>query len=172
MRAPSLIAGVCVWITVAYGQGDSDLTRKYLDELKENPWGSLTHYLLQKLWTSELLAHLREVMRYERTDVPVSDMPGMPSPPPKIKSIVEIEDTTTHSPYSVVISAIISEDGVPENIDVIRGLAVEFNLTASRSNGSGNKSPRGTLTGGNRFQLDNSAPLDFNGLHPLLAVDH
>jgi len=88
----------------------------------------------QKLWTSELLAHMREVMSgammHARTDVPVSDMPGMPGPPPKIKSIVEIEDTTPHSPHSVVISAIISEDGVPENIDVVRGLGAEFNQTA------------------------------------------
>ena len=53
-----------------------------------------------------------------------------PSPPPKIKSIQEIEDSTPRSPYSVVVSVMIGEDGVPTNINLIRSLGPEFNRTA------------------------------------------
>ena len=46
MRPPSFTAGLCVSIALAYGQSDSDLIRKYLDDVKLNPRDSLAHYLL------------------------------------------------------------------------------------------------------------------------------
>ena len=86
----------------------------------------------QKIWTPELLAHMREVMGTPintavHPGVSASDLPG---PRPNIKSIEVIEDTTPHNPYSVIFSLIISEDGVPENIDVIRSLGPEFDAAA------------------------------------------
>jgi TonB family protein len=63
----------------------------------------------------------------EQTVVRPSDAPR---PPPKIKSIGEIEDSTPRSPYSVVVSVMISEDGVPTIVNLIRSLGPEFDRTS------------------------------------------
>jgi hypothetical protein len=85
-----------------------------------------------KIWTPELLEHMREVMGApintdEHAGSSASDSPG---PRPNIKSMEAIEDITRHNPYSVILSLILSEDGVPANIDVIRSLGPEFDATA------------------------------------------
>lgn len=48
----------------------------------------------------------------------------------KIKSIQEIEDSTPHSPYSVIVSVTVGEDGVPTNINLVHSLGPAFNRIA------------------------------------------
>lgn len=86
----------------------------------------------QKVWTPESLAPMREIISAtlnsdEHTDVRPSDAPR---PPPKIKSIYEIEESTPRRPYSVIVSAIIGEDGVPIIGPLIRSLAPEYDAMA------------------------------------------
>ena len=87
----------------------------------------------QKIWTPSTLAQMRETMsQATRLDEQNSPQASNNSrPPPQIKSIYEIEDSTPHSPYSVVLSVLIDEDGIPTNVHIIRSLGLaEYNLTA------------------------------------------
>jgi TonB family protein len=85
----------------------------------------------QKIWTPESLAQMRKAMSSAaRSDEQVVVRPNDAPRPPKIKSLYEIEDSTPRSPYSVVLSVIIGEDGVPTNLNLIRTLGPEYSLTA------------------------------------------
>ncbi len=69
----------------------------------------------QKLWTPTSLAQMRKAMSAGVT---------------KIKSIQEIKGSTPRSSYSVVVSVMIGENGVPTNINLISSLGPAFNRTA------------------------------------------
>jgi TonB family protein len=47
-----------------------------------------------------------------------------------IFSAYVIEDSTPHSPYSVVLSVIVGADGVPSNVSLLRSLTPEYNAQA------------------------------------------
>ncbi len=71
----------------------------------------------QKIWTAATLAEMREKMG--------TPAPMRPAIPPYL-----IEDRTPHSPYSVVVSVIIGEDGVPSNPGVVRSLTPVYDSQA------------------------------------------
>lgn len=79
----------------------------------------------QKVWTAATLAQMRE-----KLGAPVPRQPAAPPPKMTIFSAYIIEDSTPHSPYSVVLSVIIGTDGVPSNVSLIRSLTAEYNTQA------------------------------------------
>ena len=58
----------------------------------------------QKVWTAATLAQMRE-----KLGAPVPRQPAAPPPKMTIFSAYIIEDSTPHSPYSVVLSVIIGK---------------------------------------------------------------
>lgn len=75
----------------------------------------------QKVWTSESLA---KALPYAN---PAHTRAGRP---PKIRSIRQTDDATPHSPYSVILSVTIREDGVAIIGNVIRTIAPEYDQAA------------------------------------------
>lgn len=79
----------------------------------------------QKVWTPATLAQMRE-----KLSTPAPNQPAAPPPKMTIFSTYIIEDSTPHSPYSVVLSVIIGADGAPSNVSLIRSLTPEYNAQA------------------------------------------
>jgi TonB family protein len=79
----------------------------------------------QKIWTAETLAQMRE-----KLSTPAPRQPAAPPPKMTIFSAYVLDDSTPHSPYSVVLSVIIGADGVPSNVSLIRSLTPEYNAQA------------------------------------------
>jgi len=78
----------------------------------------------QKVWTGETLAQMRSKLS---TAEPVRS-----SPPAKatITTVYIIESSTPQSVYSVVVSAIIGDDGVPGNAHIVRSFTPEYDAQA------------------------------------------
>lgn len=79
----------------------------------------------QKIWTAATLAQMRE-----KLSTPAPRQPAAPPPNATISAPYIIEDNTPHWPYSVVISLVIGEGGMPANLQVVRSLAPQYDSQA------------------------------------------
>ncbi|HTS48752.1 MAG TPA: TonB family protein [Bryobacteraceae bacterium] len=82
----------------------------------------------QKVWTAATLAQMRD-----KISPPAPSGPATPPASPAkgtVFSAYILEDSTPHSPYSVVLSVIIGADGMPSNVSVVRSLTPDYNAQA------------------------------------------
>jgi len=79
----------------------------------------------QKIWSAATLAQMRE-----KLGTPAPRQPSAPPPKMTIFSAYIIADSTPHSPYSVVVSVIIGDDGIASNARVMRSLTPEYDSQA------------------------------------------
>jgi TonB family protein len=88
-----------------------------------------------KVWTPETLAEVRESMRIAAEPQPKPNAPlaveaAESQTEPTVTAAYIIDGDTPHSPYSVVISAMIGENGAPADIRLVRGLGPQFDSKA------------------------------------------